>query len=212
MRNIIRIILWNYIIKAIIRYIIGITYADNRIIKETKQFIIVANHNSHLDTATILSALPAGALKKTHPVAAADYFGKNKFTTFLSEFFINALLIKRKKGQGGENPIKKMDSLLKEGKSLILFPEGSRGKPEELQKFKIGIAILLEKNPEIPYIPVYLNGMGKALPKGDSLLVPFTGSIVFGKPQFKAENITPEELAMSIEEDVFNLSELQPQG
>jgi 1-acyl-sn-glycerol-3-phosphate acyltransferase len=205
-RKLIRIFIWKYLVKSIVRYIVGISYRDNSAVKKTKQFILVGNHNSHLDTATILSALPNNALENTHPVAAADYFGRTPLTTKISEYFLNAVLIKRCKEGSGENPIEQMDKMLKAGKSLIIFPEGSRGNPEEMQKFKKGIGILLEKNPEVPFIPVYLDGMGKALPKGDGLLVPFTGSITFGKPSYKAEHMCIDKIVQFVEQSVLDLS------
>lgn len=208
----IRQIVWNYFFKGFIRFGVGIKYGPNESVEKTEQFIIVGNHNSHLDTATILSALPANALEKTHPVAAADYFGKTKLTRILSEYFLNATLIKRNKDGNGENPIMQMDRLLKEGKSLIIFPEGSRGSPGEMQKFKKGIGILLEKNPHIPFIPVYMDGMDKALPKGDGLLVPFNGSITFGEPHFKADEMDIDETVNHVEDAVLKLSNNKIKG
>lgn len=207
MKNLIRIFTWKVIVDFIIRWVIGISFRYNKNIDENAQYIYVANHNSHLDTACILAALPIPALKNTHPVAAADYFGKNAVTTFLSEFFLNACLIKRSKDAVGVNPIEKMDDLLKEGKSLILFPEGSRGNPEELQEFKKGIAILLEKNPDVKFVPVFMHGLGKALPKGDGVLVPFVGSITFGRPRLKPDNASTEEIVEYVRRAILELSE-----
>ncbi len=207
-KKLIRRMLFCYMLKGFIRYIVGISFDKNDEFTKHKQFILVGNHNSHLDTMTMLSALPPEVLEETHPVAAADYFGKNKLTTLLSEYFINALLIKRNKNDNGDNPIEVMDRLLKSGKSLIIFPEGSRGQPEEMQKFRKGIGILLEKNPDIPFIPVYLDGMGKALPKGEGLLVPFNGSIRIGKAQKKLENMSIEETASFVEKQVQLLNPL----
>lgn len=206
MRKIIRILLIRHIIKDFIRYVIGISYGNNDSVRNTNQFIIAGNHNSHLDVLTILSAMPYEKLENTHPVAAADYFGKYKIVSFLIKYLMNATLIKRNKDTDGENPITQMQNLLTAGKSIIIFPEGSRGNAEELQKFKKGIGILLENNPHIPFIPVYLDGLGRALPKGDGLLVPFNGSIRFGEAKLKKENMSIDETVNYVEESVLELA------
>jgi 1-acyl-sn-glycerol-3-phosphate acyltransferase len=50
--------------------------------------------------------------------------------------------------------------------------------------FQSGVAHLVHKFPEVPVVPVYLRGMGRALPKGEFILVPFFCDIHIGKPVF----------------------------
>jgi 1-acyl-sn-glycerol-3-phosphate acyltransferase len=63
-----------------------------------------------------------------------------------------------------------------------VFPEGSRGEPEEMTRFKTGVARLVEFCPEAPVTPVYLQGAGRSLPKDAKLLVPFNTTAVVGDP------------------------------
>ena len=200
-----RILLFSLFMRNFVRFFIGIRFDKNSIFNQHKQFIIVGNHNSHLDTMTVLSCLPMKALKKTHPVAAADYFGKTKLTRRLSEYFINALLIKRTKDGTGPNPIEQMDLALKSGKSILIFPEGSRGRAEQMQDFKKGIGILMAKNPQIPVIPVYMKGMGNALPRGQGLLVPFNGHILIGEPFLKESDMGVEATVSLVQQKVEDL-------
>ena len=76
-----------------------------------------------------------------------------------------------------------MIAAIDNGDSLILFPEGTRGESKKEQKLKPGIGFILEQRPDIEIVPVYMNGMGKAMPKGDCLIVPFNSRLVFGKPK-----------------------------
>lgn len=169
--------------------------------------IIVGNHNSHLDTISIMANLPMSQLIHTHPVAAGDYFGTSPFKARLTRFFVNALLIPRhrpKAGETGPDPIKMMLDMLDSGESLIVFPEGSRGEPEILQRFKRGVGLVLEERPHIPYIPVYMKGMGKVLPKGDPIPVPFDSYMYVGKPVW-TNSRTAETIVEEVEKHVLEL-------
>jgi 1-acyl-sn-glycerol-3-phosphate acyltransferase len=153
-----------------------------------------------------MAAVPSGMIHKVHPAAASDYFGNSKFKSFMSRFFINALLIPRKCAVNGEgpDPIELMTQRIKDGGSLILFPEGSRGEVEVMQQFKRGIGLLLQRFPEIPVIPVYLEGLGKSLPKGESLMVPFNSMACFDDAK-KVTITTPEDIASQLEIRIMDL-------
>lgn len=117
-------------------------------------------------------------LWKIKPVAAEDYFGRTRFQAAFSNYFINTLLIRRKGEKDSEHdPLRKMLDAIDEGYSLILFPEGTRGKPEQMGKIKSGIARILSLRPELKYIPVFMTGMGRSLPKGELILLPYKASI-----------------------------------
>lgn len=182
MRSAFLAFLYSILMRRFLRIIVGVKYINKEVIRKEKQFIIVSNHNSHLDTMALMSSLTFRQLSKTHPIAAGDYFGDSVTKSFITRLFTNAILIRRTKDGNSENPIDMMSRALSEGRSLILFPEGSRGEPEQMQEFKKGIGILLQKHPEIKYIPVYMRGMGKVLPKGEKLLVPFDSYVLFGEP------------------------------
>lgn len=192
MRSAFLAFLYSILMRGFLRIIVGVKYINKEVISKEKQFIIVSNHNSHLDTMALMSSLTFRQLSKTHPIAAGDYFGDSVTKSFITRLFTNAILIRRTKDGNSENPIDMMSRALSEGRSLILFPEGSRGEPEKMQEFKKGIGILLQKHPEIKYIPVYMRGMGKVLPKGEKLLVPFDTYVLFGEPSTTKATEIPE--------------------
>lgn len=205
-RNITLFIIYGVIFRFVLRVIVGVQPKNQPLWPKKGPFIIVANHNSHVDTMAIMSSLPMHLIGSTHPVAASDYFGKSNWQFYFSKTFINAILIKRKKDNNGPNPIELMSKFIEKKHSLIIFPEGSRGEPQKLQEFKKGVGILLEKYPDVPYIPVYLKGMGKILPKGEKLIVPFNATITWGNPSL-AKNTTAEEITKEIEKEVLALKD-----
>lgn len=194
-------ILYKGICHWFLKLIVGVEFTDCRFLKEEEQFIILANHNSHLDTLSLLSSLPGSLLWKVKPVAAEDYFGKNRFQTFLSNYFINTLLIRRKGEKDSEHdPLKKMLAAIDEGYSLILFPEGTRGKPEQMGNIKSGIARILSQRPQVKYVPVFMTGMGHSLPKGELIILPYKSSIFYGMPTL-AKSMDIQDILQQITND-----------
>jgi 1-acyl-sn-glycerol-3-phosphate acyltransferase len=209
MRHLLLIFIYKGLMPLLLR-IVGVKTLRKTNFKEIKQFILVANHNSHVDTMVLLSSLPMSQLKRTHPVATATYFGKKKWLELLSNLFVNTVLIQRRDEKSPETDqgkaLERLMKKLEQGHSLIFFPEGSRGEPEQMQAFKKGIGVLLQKFPHIPFIPVYLKGMGKILPKGSILPVPYDAQVYFGDPTFCQHN-TVEEIVAEVESAILVLKD-----
>lgn len=197
------LLLYRFFMKNFLRVVIGVQFQKAKKLEGIEQFIIVANHNSHLDTMILLSCLPSKLVHKVHPIAAGDYFNKNKLIGFATSFFVNTLYVNRESKVKGEN-LDFLDSIIKDGKSIIIFPEGSRGAPDELQQFRKGVGVILSKNPSVPFVPMFLDGVGRAMPKGESMPVPFTTQLYVGDPVY-TEGKSVEEINQLIFEGITNL-------
>lgn len=208
MRILLLKLIYSVILKFYLKLIIGVNFSDTGFLKNEKSFILVANHNSHLDTIALLASLPSELIGRVKPVAGKDYFGKTKLSGLLSMFFINSLLVSRRINEDHyTNPIKSMINELDQGYSLIVFPEGSRGDPEQLSSFKKGISLVLLERPNICFIPVFLYGFGRALPKGDSIILPFNSYVRFGKPEFIDTTDNKEMIIEKIQDRITSLRE-----
>ena len=183
MNNLLRTFYFICLIRPAVYLLLGLNVRRKSHLPIDGPAIIVANHNSHLDTMVLMSLIPAGKLSITRPVAAIDYFLKNKTLSWFAQRIIGIIPLSRKaKASKGHHPLDGCFQALEQGNILIIFPEGSRGNPEQLSRFKSGIAHLAERYPDIPVLPVFMHGLGKSLPKGEALLVPFICDIFIGSP------------------------------
>ena len=175
-----RFIFFAIFVKFIVLIILGLNIRHKKRLSLKAPAIIVSNHNSHLDTLVLINLFPLKLLPKIRAVAAADYFLKNKWIAWFAQEIIGIVPISRK-GQRSSDPLIPCYQALDEGKILIIFPEGTRGEPEQLSQFKKGVAHLAEKYPDVPVVPIFMHGLGKSLPKGEFLLVPFFCDVFVGE-------------------------------
>jgi len=184
MQKILLQFIYSVLVRNFLKLFVGVKFGNAKFLLKEKQFIIVANHNSHLDTLTLLASLPSKIILNVKPVAAQDHFGKTKLKEKLSNYFINTLLIQRKRDKEDieNDPIHKMIKALDAGFSLIIFPEGTRGEAEVQQPLKPGIGYVLSQRPVVKFVPAFMKGMGKAMPKNDSLIVPHNSLLIYGEP------------------------------
>lgn len=111
-----------------------------------------------------------------------DYFFRSRPLAWLATRIIGILPIKRQRSTPDEDLLAPVAQALERGEILIFFPEGSRGEPERLAEFKSGLARLAERFPQVPVTPLFMHGLGKALPKGEWVLVPFFVDVFVGEP------------------------------
>ena len=162
---------FHYILRLFVHFYFGknITNTDNIVINGPA--IIVANHNSHVDTMVLLTMFNCSEIVNVHVVGAADYFFKNRLYSWLSRNLVGAIPLYRHKVSA--DIFKELYSCLDRGKIVIMFPEGSRGEPGKVSSIKRGIAVISEKYPKVPIYPIRLNKTEDSMPKGRKIPIPF---------------------------------------
>jgi 1-acyl-sn-glycerol-3-phosphate acyltransferase len=130
--------------------------------------VFVANHSSHLDTPTILRALPLKWRQHTAVAAAADYFYKKRLVAHAVALAFNTVPIMRRGGGGaGEGAFDHVDRLIDKRWNLLIFPEGTRSRDGQLGRLKSGAAVIAQRH-GIPIVPVRIKGTHDAMPPGQN--------------------------------------------
>jgi 1-acyl-sn-glycerol-3-phosphate acyltransferase len=115
------------------------------------------------------------------PVAAADYFLRNRWVAWCSTRLIGILPISRRPKVSEGDPLEAIDRFLAERGIVVLFPEGTRTLSGELGELRSGVAHLSRRHPDVPIVPIYVRGLNIALPKGEALFVPFFCDLFIGE-------------------------------
>jgi 1-acyl-sn-glycerol-3-phosphate acyltransferase len=147
---------------------------------EDRRRIYFANHRSHCDFVLIWAALPSHLRRKTRPVAGADYWLTSALRRYIINRLFRGVLVDRTAGRAQGNPVELMGAALSAGESLIIFPEGTRNLGDDLLPFKSGLYHLAKAHPEAELLPVWIENLGRVMPKGALLPVPLLCSLTFG--------------------------------
>lgn len=155
-----------------------------------RQRVYFANHTSHGDFVLIWAALPGALRGRTRPVARADYWQRGAWRRFIAERVFRGVLIAPAAGRHHAlNPLEQMNAALAQGDSLIVFPEGTRNPGAGLLPFKSGLYHLARAHPEVEFIPVWIENLGRVMPKGALIPIPLLCTLCFGQ----ALEIRPDE-------------------
>ncbi|MEM0906122.1 MAG: lysophospholipid acyltransferase family protein [Pseudomonadota bacterium] len=167
-------------LRPVLWLVLGLSIAGRAHLPRKGPAIVAANHNSHLDILVLAAAFKREALPLVTPVAAADYFLATPLLRFIAQKIIGIVPLDRTI-RAGSDPLQGARAALEAGRILIVFPEGTRGAPEELGALKSGLTKLC-RDGNIPLIPAYIQGAGRILPKGTRVPVPFTCTVLIGRP------------------------------
>ena len=131
-----------------------------------RQVIVIANHSSHLDMGLVKFALgPYG--EDLVALAAQDYFFEDRWRQFYFQNFTNVAPLERNGGL--KKSLQQASRLIEGGKTLLIFPEGTRSAHGEMQAFKPALGNLVVDH-QIDLLPIFLTGTHEALGKGRAVL------------------------------------------
>jgi long-chain acyl-CoA synthetase len=142
------------------------TVTGRAFIPHNRNTIVVANHVSHLDMGFVRHALGKYG-EDIVTLAAQDYFFEKN--TLQRAFFENLTNLKAVDRRGGLRASERQaGEILTRGKTMLIFPEGTRSTDGELHEFKplLGHMALTYG---VDILPLYLAGTREAMPKGGKI-------------------------------------------
>jgi 1-acyl-sn-glycerol-3-phosphate acyltransferase len=127
--------------------------------------VFVANHSSHMDTPTILRALPRAWRQRTAVAAAADYFYRKRWVAAAVSLLFSTVPISRRGGGMENGSADHLHRLLGNRWNLLLYPEGTRSRDGSRGKLHSGAAVLAAAH-DAAILPIYVDGTREAMPPG----------------------------------------------
>ena len=159
--------------------------------------ILAANHMSNWDPPILATFLD----RKVNYMAKEELFANKIFAKAIRN--LGAFPVKR--GTADRNAIKKALSLLKEGKCLGLFPEGTRSRTGELGKAEAGVGLIAAMS-KVAVLPAAIIGTNKIFSSGN--IFPRL-TVVYGRPiMFKGstkDKAALETFSQSLMEEIGKL-------
>ena len=126
--------------------------------------ILAPNHESDIDTPLVLLALPHAWRARTVVGAASDRFYRKRGYAIAAGFWINTFPFDR--GGGQRRGLAAAAAHLRDGRNVLLFPQGTRGAGPE--GYRAGVAELA-LTAGAPIIPIHIEGTALVMPKGRGL-------------------------------------------
>jgi long-chain acyl-CoA synthetase len=178
--------------------------------------IFASNHQSHMDTPVILSALPPRLRYRVAPAMAKEFFtphffperyGRkarltNSLNYYLAALFFNAFPLPQREA-GARQTLRYIGEVVDDGCSVLIFPEGRRTETGAIDEFKPGIGMIASRL-EIPVVPVRIEGLDKVLHHTWRMARPGRVRVAFGAPM-RLTGDDYEALARQVEEAVRGL-------
>ena len=164
---------------------------------KSDRYIVAANHCSNLDPLFVGINFP----KQLKYLAKEELFHNFFFSKIIR--ILGAVPILQEDRNAAAAALKSFLNLLKEGNSVILFPEGSRSPDGKLKPLEGGAALISIKS-GVPIIPAFVTGTFEAMPSGAKWVKPKKVSLFFGKAIYpfvdeeKSSKETREELTQAL--------------
>lgn len=162
--------------------------------------IFASNHQSNFDITSIINQTP----RHLHFIAKEEI----KKIPFLGQYTaaMGMIFIDRKNKDKALESLQKAGELIRSGRDVVVFPEGTRSKDGKIHQFKRGAFILAQEG-KVNIVPVAIKGTRKVNPTGKFKLRPGKITIKYGDLILAKdfESKTVEDFATHVQTEVEKL-------
>jgi len=137
------------ILNLVGRLFFGLVTRGGELVPRTGGVIIASNHISYCDPPVVGCGVP----RELHYMAKEELFKNPVFGAIIRSY--NAIPLKRSVGDMGA--FRKAVKLIKQGRAVLMFPEGTRSLSGKLLKPKAGVGMIGVMT-SAPIVPVYVEG------------------------------------------------------
>ena len=141
----------------------------------SKSYIFLSNHQSFLDIPILFRSIPINL----------HFMGKSelKKMPFIGWFMksVGMVFVNRKDRAESIKSLQEAGHMIRNGKSLMIFPEGTRSKDDKIGEFKRG-SFFIAKEAEVPIVPVYVRNARLVWPVSSFKFKSGPVEIIIGKP------------------------------
>ena len=162
-------------------------------------FIIAPNHQCFMDGQICVAGLDNKTLRNTYYYATEEHV-----RGAVVVYFANRLNIVRMERSNLKNSILKLGEILKQGKNIVIFPEGRRTEDGNVGVFKKTFAIL-SKELQVPILPVRITGGYEAMPRGKKFPNTHKITVEYLKPIMPSFGETYDDISEKVKEAIVKV-------
>jgi long-chain acyl-CoA synthetase len=164
-------------------------------------YLITPNHLSNADAFSLVAAMPFSVGRQLFGLGDTKFFGGPVSSRLAKLTQVIPVDMEAKLF----NALQLSAYVLRQGKILCVFPEGSRSRDGRIKDFKKGVGIIA-KELNVPLVPVAITGTFEMMRPGQLFPRPGKVTVTFGKP-LSPGDMTYEEITKKLYEDVVGMLE-----
>ena len=169
-----------------------------------KPFIVFVNHQSYIDIPVCLEAIPNDLYfvlkEELRHMPLVGWFSR----------YVGMVFVSRENSQKAKKSLETVAQIIRAGKHVLIYPEGTRSEDGKVGKIKMG-GISLASAAQVPILPIAIDGTQVSQKKGGFLIKPAKVHVQIGKAFYVPETIDEQnitEIRADVHQTLENLHQI----